>query len=371
MRRHHFPSIGSPRHFAALVVGILFAGNIDAAQVKADRVLGQATFSTRAPDNGPGENIPFTATSLNGPGGVAVSPVSGKIFVADYFNARVTRYPAAPTITNGMAAEDTVFLAAPGGTWSIFVDKNDALWIADNGAGIVLRYDNASTVPLALTLPSVTFTVPKVEYLFVDARGTLWVTYGLKSKNVNWLANAGTFVSPTPIVPVWTGSLTFTAKADLGGIAVATKGAKKATLWVADAKNNKVYRFDNPANKQSEKNAAAVLGQPKLTDKGAKSGAAGLTYPRSLFLDSKGRLWVADEGANRALRFDNAAKLKTGAKANAVIGQSSFTTKRTGVTSKLIAPYRGGICVDLTGAVWMADDFNNRVLRFTRVPKTK
>ncbi len=333
-------------------------------------MIGQATFITNA------TATPFPATSLSGPGGVAVSPVSGKLFIADYFNARITRYASAAALASGAALEDQIILPAGGGSWSICVDKNDSLRVADNGSGTIFRYDTASGVFSGITNHSL--IAPGCEYLFVDARGTLWITYGLKSRTVTWLANATTFTSLAPVIPTWTGILKFTNKPELGGIAVATKGTKKTTLWVADAKNNKVYRFDNPKKNWSEKKAAAVLGQPKTTDKGAKSGASGLSYPRSLFLDSKGALWVADtandkatKSAHRALRFDIAAKLKTGAKANAVIGQFSFTANQTGVTSTLLAPYRGGICVDAQKAVWFADDLNNRVLRFARVPKTK
>jgi DNA-binding beta-propeller fold protein YncE len=367
----------TPHLLTTIIAGSLLATPMLAKPPKADRVIGQATFLSKGPPDAPATGLPFTSSSLNGPGGVAVSPVSGKLFVADYFNNRVTRYTNFFALANGAAAEDSVATSVSNGAWSIFVDSRDALWIADT-AGYVSRYNNASSVVLATATPSATLNAPGCEYLFVDARDTLWVTYGANSPTATWLALASTFTNSSSITPAWTGTLKFTNKPQLEGIAVAAKGATNTTLWIADAKNNKVYRFDNPKNNQNEKNAAAVLGQPQLSSTGPKSGAAGLSYPRSLFIDKKGSLWVADTAnnqgagsANRVLRWDKAAKLKTGAKASAVVGQTSYTTKLTGTSANLIAPFRGGIWVDLTGKLWLADDLNNRVLRFKRITKLK
>lgn len=358
----------------AVVLGSLFAGPIaDAATARAKRVIGQKNFFTRNPANGPAPGLPFNAKSLNGPGGVAVSPVTGKLFVADYFNSRVTRYGVASGLRNGAAAEDSVPTSLNSG-WSIFVDKKDSLWIADNGAGTVVRYSNASSVNLAAAVPAFTFRARNCQYLWVDTAGTLWISFR-KSRSVSWIDKAGNFTTNVPgkvtSIP-FDGTIRLSSKAQPEGVAVLRRGGS-TFLWVADVKSHRVLRFDNPQNGQAEGDAAAILGQPNADSRKRRRNAAGLSYPRSLFVDQKGHLWVADttnnnanKGANRILRWNNAASLPTGARATALVGQPNPFTKRSGTTRKLIAPFRGGICLDTTGKLWLADDLNNRVLRFKR-----
>jgi len=135
------------------------------------------------------------------------------------------------------------------------------------------------------------------------------------------------------------------------------------TLWVADRDNHRVLRFDNASTKTTGANADGVLGQPNFTSNTSGTTAALLSAPTSVFVDGNGRLWVADRDNNRVLRFDNAAAKPNGSNADGVLGQSDFLTGSSGLTaSTMDAPW--GVYVDVTGILWVADRFNNRVTRF-------
>jgi DNA-binding beta-propeller fold protein YncE len=139
-------------------------------------------------------------------------------------------------------------------------------------------------------------------------------------------------------------------------------------LWVADTGNNRVLRFDNAAMLATGAAAAAVLGQPDFSTTGSGATASRLSAPRDLVIDPSGRLWVADSGNHRVLRFDGAASLANGAAAAAVLGQTAFGAASPGAgTSRFDTP--SGLAIDSSGGqttrLWVADSGNHRVLAFT------
>ncbi len=108
------------------------------------------------------------------------------------------------------------------------------------------------------------------------------------------------FVTNTPITPSATNTNT-TAKAVVD--------AATGELFVCDEANNRVLRFSSAAAATSGAAAEAVFGQPDLTTATANTGglsATSLSDPVGIFVDSNGALWVADAGNNRVLRFDGA-----------------------------------------------------------------
>ena len=134
-------------------------------------------------------------------------------------------------------------------------------------------------------------------------------------------------------------------------------------LWVADFLNNRVLRFDNAATMASNSPASAVLGQATFTTNAAATTQNGMTFPFDVHVDSAGRLWVADSGNHRVLRFDNAAALANGANADAVLGQPNFTSNTFATTAAAMWSVNS-IHVDAGGRLWASDGNNCRVLRF-------
>ncbi|MBI5030660.1 MAG: cadherin-like beta sandwich domain-containing protein [Chloroflexi bacterium] len=134
-------------------------------------------------------------------------------------------------------------------------------------------------------------------------------------------------------------------------------------LWVSDTGNNRVLRFDGASSKASGANADAVLGQADFVSGNWGFGASRLSGPRGLAVDSRGRLWVVDQGNGRVLRFDNAASKANGASADGVLGQADFTAIGGGLgQNRLNQPM--GIAMTSSGTLFVADFSNNRVVRF-------
>lgn len=134
-------------------------------------------------------------------------------------------------------------------------------------------------------------------------------------------------------------------------------------LWVADAGNGRALRFDNAATKANGANADGELGQQDFTTYVSDHTAGRMSSPNGVFVDGAGRLWVSDLSNHRVLRFDNAAAKANGADADGVLGQLNFTNNAPSTSqSRMNNPLR--LFVDVVGRLWVADGSNHRVLRF-------
>src|SRR5258708_38540132 len=133
-------------------------------------------------------------------------------------------------------------------------------------------------------------------------------------------------------------------------------------LWVVDAVNSRVLRFDNAASKANGANADGVLGQPDFTSSTAQTTQNGMAYPQGVAVDSSGRLWIADS-SNRALRFDNAAAKANGANADGVLGPPDFTST-VGNSDQSMMPDPHGLAVDASGRLWVGENDGSRVVRY-------
>jgi hypothetical protein len=174
-------------------------------------------------------------------------------------------------------------------------------------------------------------------------------------------------------------------------------------LWVADTGNSRVLEFNAPINTSTgalvSPSAHFVLGQgvvgnsftTALCNGGAASpNTATLCSPAAVAVDAGLNVYVSDTGNNRALEYDN--PLATGvtctpnpsddsgcpgdAAADDVFGQGStgagteFTTQFCDgdtnedmiLATTLCTPE--GIGVDSVGNLYIADQFNNRVLEY-------
>jgi sugar lactone lactonase YvrE len=134
-------------------------------------------------------------------------------------------------------------------------------------------------------------------------------------------------------------------------------------LWVADYNNHRVLRFNNASTKSNGANADGVLGQANFTSSAPATSQSRMNYPVGVFVDSGGRLWVADSDNHRVLRFDNAASKANGANADGVLGQANFTSNTT-ATSKNRMDKPVGVYLDPGGRLWVTEFNNNRLMRF-------
>jgi len=147
-------------------------------------------------------------------------------------------------------------------------------------------------------------------------------------------------------------------------------GDSSGNLWVSDRSNARVLRFSNAASLPSSSNASFVLGQSNFVT--CTSGTTTQSIfggPFTSLINQFGTLFVGDTTNNRVVGFFNAASISTnGPKANFVIGQSNFNSSYSslGKPTATNLDFPGRVFYDdvVTNSLFVADGFNNRVLRY-------
>jgi len=392
-----------PTVFLAVVAGLsLTLSSHLHAELKSGQaalsVLGKPDF-TNTIANGP------TANEINLAEGVAIDPLTNKVFVADESNHRILRFGVAAAYQTGAAAE-AVFgqadfvsgLANRGGAVaantlnsprSIFVDAAGRLWVADAANHRVLRFDNASskasgsnadavlgqagfvTAATATSQSGMNFPVG----VTTDLSGNLFVTdrtnnrilifYSAAAKGNG--ANADRVLGQATFLTNGTGT---SATALSGPWGVSVDGGGR--LWVGDANNNRVLRFDNVATIGDGGAASGVLGQADFVSSAALPvGPGALRSPYYVTAAPDGTLWVGDFSYERYLGYKNAAAKANGGNADIVLGQANFVTEGAGAPSTTGVNGANAIAVDKEGGLFATDYSYRRVLRYSGVVKVK
>jgi sugar lactone lactonase YvrE len=291
----------------------------------ASLVIGQPIFTSSASGT--------SDTTLLNPNDVAVDATHGKLYVVDGYNNRILRFaypvsgnqPAAELVfgqlnfnSNGIGTSRDTF----DGPRGIAVDQTGRLWVSDLGNNRVLWFNQAHT--LGANQPNADGVLGQLDF---DSKGCA--------------------VSPSGICEPY-------------GIAISSNN----TLFVTDASNNRVLRFDNAPGKANGANADGVLGQPDFTSNGNAVTRNGMDNPRGVALQDT-TLYVADNNNARVLRFDNAPGKNPGADADGVLGQPDFFTKAPSLTQNgMVLP--GRLAVDLGGRLYVSEGLGaNRVLIFS------
>lgn len=133
-------------------------------------------------------------------------------------------------------------------------------------------------------------------------------------------------------------------------------------LYVADTTNNRVLEYDTPLSSQLP---SRVFGQGgsftsnSCNQGSANPGAGTLCDPVGVAVDSSSRLYIAD-GNNRVLEYDAPLTSQT---ATHVIGQPGFITNDCVVSATGLC-FPGGIVIDASGALLVADAGNARVVEY-------
>jgi sugar lactone lactonase YvrE len=139
----------------------------------------------------------------------------------------------------------------------------------------------------------------------------------------------------------------------------------QGNLYIADSDNNRVLEYDSPLT--TDLVADRVFGQPDFTSNAANNGgvsASSLYRPTDVAVDQQGNLYIADTWNNRVLKYDS--PLTTDASADRVFGQPNFTANianNGGISaSSLNTP--AGLAFDSQGNLFIADLNNHRVLGY-------
>ncbi len=346
---------------------LAFAANSSSA----DRVYGQADFSSTQPNRGV-----VSAGGLNGPAFPAVA-ADGRLYVADVMNSRVLSFPPASTTADRVYGQanftDTAYnnptsassLSQPSGV----ALATDGVYIADSGRNRVLFFSGSSTTasrvygqpdfssgdPNNGGISATSLNNP--TGITVDATGLYVVDSG--NSRVLFFPGSNTTASRVYGQPDFTSSTS-----NNGGVSATSLNlpfsppagvvAGGGGLYVADVLNNRVLFFSG-----SSTTASRVYGQPDMTSNTYVGPSSGFNSPKGLALDGNGGLYVADGSHSRVIYFPPSSTTAT-----AVYGQSGLDQSLWGCggtsTNQFCDPY--GVAVATDGTLYIVDTFNHRVV---------
>src|SRR2546426_245069 len=254
---------------------------------------------------------------------------------------------------------------------NIILDGSGDIWVADgdnnrvvefrppfsNGTNFSLVLGKPTTSPLVITTRS---SLYNPSGMALDSSGNLWVADTNSNRVLEFTPPFSSGMNASLVI----GQSNFTASASAtsqGGLNSPADVVfdSSGNMWVTDEANSRVVEFKPPFS--SGMLASLVLGEPSYLSAVGGASQNTLYYPTDASFDSSGNLWVADLGNNRALEYK--APLSTGMAASVVIGQINFNSSTAATTqSGLSKP--GGLSLDSTGNLWIADWGGNRVLEF-------
>ncbi|MEO8371234.1 MAG: hypothetical protein ABI806_18765, partial [Candidatus Solibacter sp.] len=336
---------------------------------------------------------------FNAPLGVAVNPLNGDLYVADFGNNRVLRFLAPfanpsriepdavigqPNFTNRTAGSTSATTVSQ--PRSVAFDPGGNLWVADAGNNRVLRFGAA--VLTGVASPAADTVVGQRDFfssaanagggvsgagldtpsgLAFDPAGNLYVSDGRNSRVLRFAAPLGPSAPNPTATTVW-GQNNFTSRgvpaqpssstiAQPAGLDVGS-----TTLYVVSIAENRVLVLPLASGGP----ATSVLGQTDFATTTANTGSTPLASANSLFgpadvkLDAAGNVHVADTGNNRLLQFSPGAKA-----ASKVWGQIDFVTNGANQIKPASINFPFKMAIDYSAvpyALYVSDTGNNRVL---------
>jgi DNA-binding beta-propeller fold protein YncE len=306
-----------------------------AAGAQPDLVLGQADFVHGTENLVDGRGFFF-------PAAVAVDRASSPphLYVLDARNNRVLGWRDAEDLAAGLPADlalgqpDLFSQACNNGGVSArslcFTNVFETGGLAVDGAGNVYVSDTFNHRVLEFDLPFTTDTVADEVF---GQRGSF-----TSGECNNGGIRAGSLCSPF-------------------GLAVDRQG----NFYVADAGNHRVLLFNQPLRKDTV--ADRVFGTQGSFRRGAgPSACRGGRDPEGVAVDGAGNLYVADAGNNRVLEYDQPARSDT--QPDRVFGQKgSFTRNGCGSGQDLLCR-PAGITIDPSGALYIAGRTTRSVFRY-------
>ena len=371
----------------------------------ADTVIGQKDFFSGTVNHG---NTAISGSGFNTPAGLTFDQ-QNNLYVADFSNARVLKFsaPLGPTVVDPAASDvigqpgfvtgtvpaqtSNATLAGPAGlaadSANLYVtDPGDnrvlvfSLKSLSNGAQSVLGQSDFTTTTANVGVfpkasPNTLYAPADVK---VDATGNLYVAdtgnnrvlgYAAGSKSAGEVWGQSDFSGNGP------NQVKATGMSAPSRIAVDYSQAPYA-LYVSDTGNHRILVWKDAVHFRNGDPADLVIGQPDLQTAIANVDTRGSLAPTSTSLWSPmgiavqpntGALFVADSGNNRVLRFPRPVSQAGRITADAVIGQSDLSSSLSAVVtaSSLRAPR--GVAFGPDGDIFVADTGNNRVLEFSSV----
>jgi sugar lactone lactonase YvrE len=247
-----------------------------------------------------------------------------------------------------------------------WVDSNGNIYIPDTGsrirkvtsAGIITTFGGTGTSSTTGTggpIGTVSFKIP-YSIIGDTAGNALYIS----DQRYVWK-----YVFSTGIVSVYAGSGGVGFSGD-NGPAVSAQLDESNGLWlttsdvfyVADRRNNRIRKISATSIITTVVGSGATGGPGSFSGDGGLATAACLDGPSGVYMDTAGRLFIADPG-NKRIRFVDTNNIIT---TFAGTGSSnSFTGENIPATTVNITPY--DVKGDLLGNIYIADHGNNLVRR--------
>ncbi|MDJ1481933.1 6-bladed beta-propeller [Cytophagaceae bacterium YF14B1] len=269
------------------------------------------------------------------------------------------------------------FIPMSGGIGYLALDKEENIWVCNEGSTIIQKYDTNGKLLQSLQLKG-SNPNPYFKGMEIDYQNNIWLvdvantnTHILKfDSKGNLLLEFGTAGSKD-------GQLS-----QPEGITVDNQG----NIWIVDAGNNRIQKFD--------KAGKFLL---KVGTEGSANGQ--FNRPRDIEADDKGNVWVAEQSNSRIQKFDSSGNflLKVGptiANGRTInnawgltidrsdnvwfIDYSGFGIRKCDSNGKYLSEYGGpgssdgkfsdpvGLHIDKQGNSWVVDSENGRIQKFDK-----
>ena len=259
-----------------------------------------------------------------GNGFTSATPVTGNITVYAKWTA-----VGAPSGFVPIIPDEQWFFGQP---YSVAVDSNGNVYVADTGNHRILKYDPSGIFLETWGVRGTSagqFTSP--YGIAVDSEGNAYVTDMLNNRVqkresatgvwTTWGSNGGNdgeFRTPT-------------------GIAVDTSG----NVYVVDTNNSRVQKFDSDGNYITEWGSGG-------------NGQNQFSMPYGIAVSSSGSVYVADSNNHRIQVFSSTGTHEATWGGTSGSGEGQFKSP-------------SGVAVDSSGNVYVADNFNHRIQKFNSI----
>lgn len=234
------------------------------------------------------------------------------------------------------------------------LDQQGGAWISDGNNGRAMHFSAPLRTNQSADIILTGLNVPRALAIAPD--GGLWVTSSLGDSVWHYPPGMNSSTAPDVTLGTGSGGNTQNQVDNPFGVAVDSAGS----VWVADYFNSRVIRFSPPFT--SGMNADLVLGKPSFVGGSAGTSINQMVSPMGVGVDPSGNVWVADTGNHRVLRFSS--PFSNGMNADLVLGQPDFITAAY-ATNQVTLSNPNGMSFASNGAVWVADNGNQRAIRFS------
>ena len=376
-----FSGDGEPASQAILAdpsgVSVDGAGNlyiVDISNHRIRRVDAETGIITTVAGGGVGDGGPATRASLRRPGEIYVE--GGHLYIADRGNNRVRRVDTGTGIITTVAGTGNEGFSGDGrpatetcldGPGAVFVDQAGHLYIADTGNQRIRRVDGATGIIASVAGagrdgfsgdggPATRASLNYPGGIFVDGAGNLYIvdTFNSCIRRVDGVTGTITTVVGKPN----RGFVDFFSPQSACHLEV----AKRLMATVAGQDAEGFSDHGGPATQAYLARPSGVsidaAGGPDFLGDGGPATQAHLG-PFGMSVDGAGNLYIVDTFNNRIRRVDAETGIITTV---AGTGEEGFSGDE-GPAIEAVLSYPGGVYVDGSGHLYIADTNNHRIRR--------